>query len=124
MEIGVPSVCPFEDAGENLTFVGFVAFRHQAALAGTAAIQFVLNIGLDDWHARRATIDHHPDAAPVGFAPGRNPEKLAETVAHQIAASAVRRSSFRSSRSSTPTDNLTSESVMPNDWRVSGGIEP
>ena len=86
MEIGVPSVCPSKTPERISTLVGFVALRHQAALAGTAAIQFALNIGLGDLHARRTTIDHHPDTAPVGFAPGRDPEKLAETVAHLSAA--------------------------------------
>jgi len=74
---------PFENAGENLAAVGFIALRDNAALAGTSTIQFALNVGFVELQARRTSIDYNPNAATVRFAPGGNAEEVAEAVAHR-----------------------------------------
>ena len=55
------------DAAQNLHRVGLVALGHKAAGAGAAAVQVVLDIGLAQVHARRASVNHAANGRAVGF---------------------------------------------------------
>jgi hypothetical protein len=69
-------------AGKDLNSVGFLARRDDAGLAGTAAIQIRLDVGLGQFDARRTTIHDHTDASAVRFAPGGDAEQMTERVCH------------------------------------------
>jgi hypothetical protein len=65
-----------------LATIGFLARRRDFALARPAAIKFALNVFFAQGDARRTTVNDDADPATVGFAPGRDAEKLAEGAAH------------------------------------------
>src|SRR5579872_4932514 len=69
-----------EHAGQDAHFVGFLALRGEARLAGSAAIQPGLDIHLGQGEAWRAAIDHAADSGSVAFAPGGDTEQMAEAV--------------------------------------------
>jgi hypothetical protein len=51
-------------------------------LAGASPVQIRLDIGLAQFDSRRAAVDDHAYAAPVGFAPGGDAKEMPERVAH------------------------------------------
>ncbi len=57
----------FIDAGEDLHRIGLGALGDVAAGAGPAAVQVGLDVGLRQFHARRATVDHAANGRAVGF---------------------------------------------------------
>ena len=71
-----------EDAGEDARGVGLVARGDDVALAGAAAVEIALDVGLGEREARRDAVDDHADAAAVGFAPGGDAEGVAELRGH------------------------------------------
>ena len=70
------------DAGEDFAGVGLVARGHDLGLAGTAAVEFVLDDFLGNGDAGRAAIDNDADASAMRFAEGRDFEQGAESIAH------------------------------------------
>ncbi len=66
------------DAGKNLDLVRLVAVAGNAALARSATVQLDLDLLAADGEARGTPVDHDADTRPVGLAPGRDPEELAE----------------------------------------------
>ena len=75
---------PLEHAGEDAHRIRLLPLRGEARLAGTAAIQPGLDLGLRQRNAGRAAIDDAADGRPVAFAPGRDPEQVAEAVETQL----------------------------------------
>ncbi len=73
---------PFENAGQDLAAIRFLALRGDRALAGTAAIEFGLNIGFAQFESRRTTVDDNANTAAMRLAPGGNAKESAEKVAH------------------------------------------
>ncbi len=78
----MPKRAAFENAGENLAAIGFIARSDDGALAGAAAIELALDVFFAEFDAGRATVDDHADATAVRFAPGRDAKELSEAVAH------------------------------------------
>ena len=84
--IGVPVVTCTPVSGcaitpdRILTASGFLALGGEARLAGTAAVEIVLDVLIGQRDQRRAAIDHAADRDPVAFAEGRDPEHVAEGV--------------------------------------------
>ena len=70
-----------EDARDDRHFVRFAALGGVARLAGAALVEPLLNVGLAQRQARRHAIDDAADPGPMAFAPGREPERVADTVA-------------------------------------------
>jgi len=64
--------------------IGLLAGRDDLRLAGPAAIQLGLNVRLAQFEPGRASIYHHSHASAVGFTPGSDAEKAAETVCHAL----------------------------------------
>ena len=73
---------PFENAGENLAPVSFVARSDDRTLARPPPIQIVLDIFFAQGKTRGTTIDHNANTAAMRFAPGRDAKEVAEGVAH------------------------------------------
>ena len=69
-----------EHAGEDFDRVRLLALRGEARLAGPAAIEIGLNVGLAQRNARRAAVDHAADGRPVAFAEGGDPEQMPERI--------------------------------------------
>ena len=57
--------------------------RSEFALTRATTIQFSLDFRFGNFDARRATIDHHADAAAMGLAKCGDAEQLAKCVAHR-----------------------------------------
>jgi hypothetical protein len=73
-----------EDAGEDLHGIAFATLRGVAALAGAAAIDPVLDVGLDERDFRRHAVDHAADRRAMALAERGDPQAVAEGVAgHQ-----------------------------------------
>ena len=69
-----------EHAGQDADLVRLLALRGEARLAGAAAVEPGLDVGLGQRDARRAAVDHAADRRPVAFAPGGDAEQMAEAV--------------------------------------------
>ena len=67
-------------AGQDLHRVRLLPLRGEARLAGPAAIEVALDVGLGQRDQRRAAIDHAADRNPVALAEGRDAEQMAEGV--------------------------------------------
>ncbi len=83
-----------EHAGEDADLVGFLPLGGEFRLAGPAAVQPGLDIGLGQRNARRAAIDDAADRRPVALAPGGDAEQMAEAV--------VRHASFAGASAPAP----------------------
>src|SRR5262249_5549782 len=77
---------PLEDPGDDAHGVGLLARGDEAALAGGAAVELGLDVGLGERQQRRAAVHHRPDAPSVRLPPGRHAEELSEGVAHAASA--------------------------------------
>jgi hypothetical protein len=76
--------------------VVFLALCDDAALSGTAAVQFPLQQGFIKRQSGGAAINDHTDCASVRFTPSGDPKKLSEGVAHFfLEESGVRSPGFR-----------------------------
>lgn len=73
-----------DDAAQDFNPVALLPLRHDSALPGSAAIQFQLDFLFCDRQARRAAIDHHPDAHSVRFAKSGYAEDRAELAGHEF----------------------------------------
>ena len=71
----------FEHAREDLDLVFFLTLRDVARRARLAAVEFELDIGFDQRHARRAAVDHAADRGAVRLAEGRDGEKRTKRIA-------------------------------------------
>ena len=60
--------------------VGFAPLGGEPRLAGTAAIELDLDFRLGDRDQRRAAVNDAADRRPVAFAPGGDPEQMADRV--------------------------------------------
>ena len=93
--IGVPVVTCTPVSGcaitpdRIFTASGFLALGGEARLAGTAAIEIVLDVFGRQRHQRRTAIDHAADRNPVALAEGRDPEHVAEGVEGHFARSSM-----------------------------------
>jgi hypothetical protein len=67
----------FIDTRQDLHRVGFVALRNVAAGAGTAAVEFDLDVGFAQRQTGRAAIDHAADGRAVAFAEIGDAEQVA-----------------------------------------------
>src|SRR5258708_8715929 len=67
-------------AGKDFDGVRLLALGRKTRLAGTAAIEIVLDVLDCERQQRRAAIDHAADRDPVALAEGRDPEHVAEGV--------------------------------------------
>ncbi len=72
-----------EDAGKDLALVGLLARGDDVALAGAAAVEVWLDVGLGKRQPRRAAINHHANAPAMGFPPGGNAEYFSEVARHK-----------------------------------------
>ena len=72
-----------EDAGQNFAAVGLLARCDDIALARAAAVEFLLDVRFGQVELRQAAVDDHTDAAPVGFPPRGDAEKLAGAAGHK-----------------------------------------
>ncbi|KAG0505953.1 MAG: hypothetical protein Udaeo_06840 [Candidatus Udaeobacter sp.] len=77
-----PECSAFKYTRQNLAPIFLFALSRQFALTRATAIQFSLNFGFRNFDARRATIDHHADAAAMGLAKCGDAKQLAKSVAH------------------------------------------
>ena len=80
--MGVPSVLPSKVPERMLHRVRLLARRDDAGLARTAPVKVGLDVLFRQRQPGRTPVHHHAHAAAVGFAPGGDAEKLAETVRH------------------------------------------
>ncbi len=71
---------PLEHAGEDAHPVGLAALGGEARLAGTAAVEIGLDVGLGERDAGRAAVDHAADRRAVALAERGDAEEMAETV--------------------------------------------
>lgn len=62
--------------------VGLVARGGDGRLAGTAAVEFDLEIGFGERNEGRAPVDHDPDSSAVRFAEGGDAEESSEGAGH------------------------------------------
>jgi hypothetical protein len=76
-----PRLNTLKDAREYFDLVGLLALRHVPRLARPAALEFVLDIALIEFHTRRATIDNAAERDAVALAKRRNNKILSNTVA-------------------------------------------
>ena len=58
---------PFKGAGEDFALVGLVTWSGDFGLAGTAAVEFDLEVGFGEGDEGRAAIDDDADATSMGF---------------------------------------------------------
>ena len=68
------------DAGEDLHLVGLAPLGDETRLAGTALVEFALDVVAREADAGRAAVDHAAERGPVALAPGRDPKKVPEGV--------------------------------------------
>ena len=71
----------FEDAGQDFDLIAFLPLRREFRLAGTAAVEPGLDVGLIQIDARRTAIDHDADRGAMALTPSRETKKSAEAVA-------------------------------------------
>ena len=71
----------FKYARQDFNCIGFLALRYMTGGTGLAQIQFRLNIGFGQSHARRATVDHTSDSRTVRFAKSSHCKKRAKSIA-------------------------------------------
>ena len=76
-------------AGQDFHRVGLLALGGEARLAGTAAIEIVLDVLDGQRQQRRAAVDHAADRNPVALAEGRDPEHVAEGVEGHFGCAAI-----------------------------------
>ncbi len=67
-----------EHAGQDLHLVRFPALRGEAVLARLALVEEALDIGLGQFQAGRAAVDHAPERHPVALAERGDAEHVAE----------------------------------------------
>jgi hypothetical protein len=79
---GAPKGESINDTGEDLGFVILFPRCGDFALAGTSPVQLSLDVLNVQGYARRATIDDHTDASPVGFTPCADPIENSQTARH------------------------------------------
>jgi hypothetical protein len=76
--------CPrgpaFENAGQYLHAVRFVALRRVSGAARATTVEIALDVRLIEFHPRRATVDHTAQCSTMAFAESRNDKKSAEAV--------------------------------------------
>ena len=78
-----------KDAGQDADLVGLAALGHEARLAGAAAVEPGLDVGLGQRDAGRAAIDDAADGRAVALAPGGDAEEMAEAVVRHGRASSL-----------------------------------
>ena len=82
---------PFVDAGKDADGIRLLPLRDQFRLAGAAAVEKGLDVGLGEREPRRAAIHHAADRRPVALAPGGDAEQVAEAVVGHAEARLLRR---------------------------------
>ncbi len=71
---------PFIGAGQDAHGIRLGPLRGEARLAGAAAVEPGLDVGLRQTQSGRAAVDHAADGGAVALAPGRDPEQMTEAV--------------------------------------------
>jgi hypothetical protein len=77
-----PECSAFKNAGQKFAPVFLFALGRQFALTWATTIQISLNFRFGNFDARRATIDHHANAAAMGLAKCGDAKQLAKRVGH------------------------------------------
>ena len=67
-------------AGQDFDLVRLLALGGEARLAGPAAVEILLDIGLGERDHGRAAVDHAADRYPMALAEGGDAEHVAESV--------------------------------------------
>jgi len=72
-----------ENTGQNFAAIGLFAWGDDIALAGTAAVELLLDIRFGQIELRQTAVDDDTDSAPVGFSPRGDAEQLAGAAGHR-----------------------------------------
>ena len=79
---GDERIAVLDHAGEDLHLVGLAPLGDEAGLAGTTAVELLLDVLAREADAGRAAVDHAAERRPVALAPGGDAEEVAEAVEH------------------------------------------
>src|SRR5205807_2588260 len=88
----------FKNSGQDFATIFLFALRCDFALTGAAPVKLALNLRFRDVDLRRATIDHHTNAAAVRFTERGDPKKLAKGVHELCVSSSYRFGNFIETR--------------------------
>ena len=73
-------IAVFDEAGQHFHLIRFAALRDESGLSWLAAVKLGLNVGGGEADAGRTAVHHAAERGSMAFAPGRNPEEMAERV--------------------------------------------